>query len=35
MQRIVMSYIASQLSTKDELKEAEAMFRRLDKDKDG
>ena len=35
VQRIVMSYIASQLSTKEELKEAEVMFRQLDKDKDG
>lgn len=30
-----MSYIASQLTTKEELKEAEVMFRRLDLDKDG
>lgn len=35
VQRIVMSYIASQLTTKEELKEAEAMFRQLDKDKNG
>jgi len=30
-----MSYIGSQLTTKEELKEAEVMFRQLDKDKDG
>ena len=30
-----MSYIASQLTTKEELKEAEVMFRHLDLDKDG
>ena len=30
-----MSYIASQLSTKEELKEAEDLFKKLDKNKDG
>jgi hypothetical protein len=32
---MVMSYIASQLSTKEELKEAEDLFKKLDKNKDG